>query len=242
MRRSVLVGCAVSLALVLLTEPATAQVEIDFSTEEASVQLRFSNPWHLDPSVRQALAEVDVTGLGSRLRPTGRVDNRGREPVLVILFVQSPVGFPYEPIRLEEVGKGFSLDQGSDSVLLGGDDRPLWITVAVPSGGSIRLAEIPVLDPVEVARILIDGIAQLGVVVAAREGPVDVEIRDFSPLGPDSPDPADRGLLFPANVHVDGRHRLAAEHFSPSDTTPCKVGSDHSEPKWEEPCTPNPGS
>lgn len=210
------------------------QTPIDLGSDTASVLVQFSNPWSPDPEMREAFGD-DPEALASALRSGGRIRNAGPEPVLAIFFVQPAVGFPYETVRLEAGERGFSLRTPSAAGRLGGEKRPLWIVGVVPSHGAARLGAWPVFDAAGVARILRRGVAQIGVVVASRKGPVDVRVDRFSPLGADRSNPADRDLLFPVNVYLTGDHRLPVECFSsPGAAARCAAGSGPSAPRFEE--------
>lgn len=203
--------------------PVMAQVRADLVTGREPVLLRFSNPWSISTVELARVARADSAGRpGVALRPAGRIVNHGSQPVLVIAFVQAPVGFERGEILLRSGRSGYRIEVGDTATVLGGPGRPIWTRGVVPPGSTTDLGDWSVADPNAVAALLASGRVQIGLVAAALTGAVDAELVGFSPLGPDAPDPATRGLLFPRAVYLTGRHELDRSCFIPSSNTPAE--------------------
>lgn len=183
---------------------ASAQVDASFETTTAPVAMRLSNPWSPDSD---ALAVADA-------RPTGRLSNRGAEPVHFLMFLQPVLGFETGTIHVTSTNSEIRVQGATTEIEIGADPRPVWLRGTVPARCEIELSELSPVEPDQILAMLREDRVQVGLLLAAERGALYVELTGLSPLGEEAPDPLERGLLYPVQIQIEGTHDLSSELFA----------------------------
>lgn len=192
------------VGIFVVTSAAWGQVDASFETTTAPVAMRLSNPWSPDPD---AVATSDP-------RPAGRLSNRGTEPVFFVMFLQPSLGFESGEIHVTSTDSGIRVQGTTTEVTIGVHPRPVWLRGVVPAGSEVELRELCPPAPERILAMLRENRVQVGLLLAAPHGSLSVELSGLSPLGPEAPDPLDRGLLYPAQIQLEGTHDLSADLFA----------------------------
>ncbi len=193
-----------AVGLFAVASTGWAQVDASFETTTEPVAMRLSNPWSPDPA---ALATVDG-------RPTGRLSNRGAEPVHFVMFLQPVLGFESGGIHVTSTDSKIRVRGRTTEITIGVHPRPVWLRGVVRAGDEIELRELCPVAPERISALLREDRVQVGLLLAAARGALSVELTGLSPLGAEAPDPLERGLLYPVQIQLEGTHDLSADLFA----------------------------